>query len=234
MDIPLAKTSSSFNRRLGAYSTVAAAGACAVTTVPLSADANVVYSGPINLSSPPSVTGNFINVQTFQTGTTFAGVNGGDANAAVLNLWGTSAFRAWLYPTSSAVNRLVGTGTLAAELVAGALINGASTYTSSATPGALSPGGAWIGGTTGYLGFKFLSGSTTLFGWAQLFIPAGTPSTTNQMRLIDMAFENSGAGIAAGDRGSLPTVPDSGSTLALLAAGCTATAALGWRRRKTA
>ena len=165
---------------------------------------------------------------------TYAAVNGGSSTAPVLNLWGTSAFRAWLYPTSSAVNRFVSVGANPAELVAGAVINAASTYGASATPSALVPGGNWIGGTTGYLGFKFLSGALTLFGWAQVFTPTGTPSSTNQMVLIDMAFENSGAGILAGQRPNLPSVPESGNTLLLLVVGCAATGALAWRRRKVA
>ncbi|MFL6594200.1 MAG: hypothetical protein ACJ8HQ_02045 [Chthoniobacterales bacterium] len=202
--------------------------------MPTDADANVVYSGAINSSVPATVTGEFINLTTFQVGLTYAAVNGGNTSAPALNLWGTSAFRAWLYPTASAVNRFVSVGANPAELVAGAVINAASTFGTTTMPSALVPGGAWVGGTTGYLGFKFLSGALTLYGWAQIFVPTGTPSSTNQMVLIDMAFENSGAGILAGQQGNLPSVPDSSNTLLLLAVGCAATGALAWRRRTAA
>src|SRR3954452_25147050 len=156
---------SQFHRRLGAYSTLAAAGACAATTAPTGANTTIVYSGPINSNVPATVTGEFINLTTFQVGNTYAAINGGSSTAPALNLWGTSASRAWLYPTSSGVNRFVsGAGDAALELIAGALINAASTYGSTATPspGLTGAGGAWVGGTTGYLGFKFLSGGLTL------------------------------------------------------------------------
>jgi hypothetical protein len=237
MKSPQTKPSLSFNRRLGAYSTLAAAGACAATTtVSTSVNANVVYSGPLNQAIPATATGGFINMTTFQFGTSYGAVNGGNTSTPALNLWGTSASRAWMYPTGSTVNRFVSDASNnPLELVAGTLISAASLFGSSATPTALTPGGAWVGGTIGYLGIRFLSGAQTLYGWAQVSVPNGAPTTANPIRLLGVAYEDSGAGIIAGNTGAaLPSVPDSGSTLGLLAAGCAATASLAWRRRKVA
>ena len=80
-------------RRLTAYSALAAAGACAVAAAP-QAKANIVYSGSVNIAVPATASGDYINTVTFAVGTTYASVNGGDATAPVINFWGTSASRA--------------------------------------------------------------------------------------------------------------------------------------------
>lgn len=237
MNSPQVQNSSSFQRRLTAYSTLAAAGACAVAAAPHNTEASIVYSGPVNIAVPATATGGFINLVTFAVGTSYAAVNGGNAAAPALNLWGTSASRAWLYPTSSGVNRFVSDASNnPLELSAGASIGLTSIYGTTTEPNSLTPSGGsgvWTGGTTGYLGFRFLNGSLVEYGWAQIFVPVGAPTSTNPIRLLGLAFENTGLGILAGQT-STSAVPENGNTLALLAAGCVASGAFAWRRRKAA
>ena len=217
-------------RRLTAYSALAAAGACAVAAAP-QAKANIVYSGSVNIAVPATASGDYINTVTFAVGTTYASVNGGDATAPVINFWGTSASRAWFYPTSSTVDRFVSDASNnPLELVAGTLISMSSIYRTSTEPNSLTTSGTsgvWTGGTTGYLGYKFLNGTTTEYGWALVSVPGGSPTTANPIRVLGLAYDNTGAGIAAG------AVPEPG-TVGALAFGAMGAGALAWRRRKAA
>ncbi len=221
----------SLQNRLTTYSTLAVAGACALAVVP-QAEAAIVYSGQLNQAIPPTSTGAFINLSSFTYSTTAAGAQGGDTAAPLLNLWGTTAARAWLYPTSSTVNRFVSTatGNFPLELALNAPIDAAATYGTSATPSALTvaTGTQWAPSSTGYLGFKFLNGATTEYGWALISVPAAGPTAADPIRLLGVAYENTGAGITAG-AGAVPE-PTSVAALAVGAVG----AAAAWRRRKAA
>ena len=219
---------SSLQSRLTAYSTLAVAGACAVAATP-QATASVVYSGPLNVSVPATSTGNFANLVTFAIGTSYASVNGGDATAPVLNLWGTSASRAWLYPTTSTVDRFVSDASNnPLELGSNVTIGSSSVFGTSTEPTVLTGTGfQWTGGTTGYLGFKFLNGAVTEYGWALVSVPVGNPTTAAPIKLLGLAYENTGAAITTS------AVPEPG-TLGALAMGALGAGAMAWRRRRAA
>ena len=74
-----------------------------------------------------------------------------------------------------------------------------------------------------YIGFSFINGSTTDYGWAVLVLH-GQDGTTNAFTIQDAYYDNTGAAIRVG-----ATVPEP-SSIALLALGATGLAA--WRQRK--
>lgn len=218
--------SSTLQNRLTAYSTLAVAGACAAAATPDNAQAAVVYSGPLNLSVTVSTLGSYFNLANFTFGANYAAVNGGDTTAPAINLWGTGSTFTYLYPSASTINRFVSTGTAQTDLSAGDMIASTSTYGTSRAPSALGTAGGWTANTTGYLGIRFLSGTTTDYGWLQIFYP-GTPTAANPIKILGSAYDNSGASITAGQ------VPEPG-TVAFLAAGALGAGTMAWRRRKAA
>ncbi len=218
----------SFQHRLSAYSALAAAGACAVAVPPNSAEASVIYSGPLNLSVSVSVVGSYFDLATFAFGASYGAVNGGDATAPVLNLWGTGSSFSYLYPGTSTTNRFVGATSTVQNLTLGMNVGPTATFGTTRAPSALGATGNWTAGTTGYLGIQFLNGATTEYGWVQIFFP-GTPTAGNPIRIIDAAFENTGAAIFVGQG----QVPEPG-TISLLVAGVIGAGALTWRRRRAA
>ena len=215
-------------RRLSGYSILFAAGACAVASAP-NAEASVVSSGPLNISVPVSVSGIYIDLADFTTYTSLSAAQTAEGTAApILNIWGTSNTFSYLYPSASTVNRFVGTGTSPSELAAGATIDSTSTYTTSRASGALTPN-PWTAGTTGYLGFRFTNGATTEYGWAQITAQA-PPTAANPTKILGLAYENTGAGILAGQTSA---VPEPG-TVGALAFGAVGAGVMAWRRRKAA
>lgn len=224
---------SSFQQRLTAYSTVAVAGAaCALATAP-KAEAAIVYSGALNDTVTASGIGSYFNLTTFAFGASYTAVNGGNTAAPALNLWGTASSYAYLYPSSTTVNRFEANAAGATlELSGGTAIGPASTYGTTRTgpTGGIITNGGWTANTTGYFGIKFLDPTTGLtdYGWVYATM-SGTPSTTPSV-ILGAAYDNTGAGILAGQTGA---VPEPG-TLGLLAAGALGAGALAWRRRQAA
>ncbi len=215
-----------FQNRLTAYSTLAVAGASAVAVTP-KAKADIVYSGPLNLSVPVSTAGIYINLSTFATYTSLTTAQAADATAPIVNIWGTTNTYSYLYPTTSTVNRFVSTGANPLELPAASIVDANATYGTTRAPGALTTN-LWTAGTTGYLGIRFLNGATTDYGWLQLSAQA-PPTTANPTKILGIAYDNTGAGIATGQT----AVPEPG-TVGFLAAGAMGAAGMAWRRRKMA
>jgi hypothetical protein len=225
---PATPSSSVLHGRLTAYSTLAVAGACAVAAAPNSAQADIAYSGALNLSVAVSVSGVYINLANFTTYASLTAAQAADATAPILNLWGTSNTYSYFYPTTSTVNRFVSTGANPLELAAGVAVNGTSTYGTTRAPGALTTG-LWTAGTTGYLGFRMLNGTTTEYGWVQIQAQA-PPTAAAPIKVFGIAYENTGGSILTGQTSA---VPEPG-TVAFLAAGAVGTGMMVWRRRKAA
>ena len=221
-------SSSALHGRLTAYSTLAVAGAVAVAAAPNTTQAEIAYSGPLNLSVTVSVSGVYINLATFATYATLSAAQAADATAPILNLWGTSNTYSYLYPSTSTVDRFVSTGANPLELAAGVPVNGSSTFGTTRAPGALTAN-LWTAGTTGYLGFRMLNGATTEYGWVQIQAQA-PPTTANPIKVFGLAYENTGGSILTGQTSA---VPEPG-TVAFLAAGALGAGTMAWRRRKAA
>jgi len=202
-------------KRLDAHfvACAAAAGAAMVGTAQ-TAEAGIVYSGVLNIPVQQTTNGLYINIVTGQINEPGNGgggtVAGWDINpyGATPTFWG-SGNPSWGY---------VGTPGVMGQLAAGATIDGTTaTNTGSASAAAFPT-------TVGALfGFRFqneAAGNQVQYGWGRLIKHAGVSPATGF--LVEYAYENTGAGIAAG------AVPAPGS-LALLALGALGVAG---RRRK--
>jgi hypothetical protein len=195
--------------RSAAFSGLAAASVLALAMAPL-AQAQVVYSGPVNLAIPNTTAGLYVNVingSTFSGPGTFPVLGGPGANFD-FNAFGASAWTLFS-PTTSGQSAptvpLTSRGYVAssttgpaAVLTVGQMIDGASIFnTGSPSASALSTGAPVI------FGFRFrnegpnlgsAADDTVHFGWARVQLSPGQPGT-----LIDYAYEATPlVGIAAG------------------------------------
>lgn len=216
----------------------AAALACGCLGAISSAQAIVVYSGPVNLAIPNTFDGLFLNVVTGSsfTGPGFPLVTGPGANYDI-NLYGTAN---WTFFSPGTAGQSLPTpvpatskGYVAAtasgsplNLAPGTPIDGSSVFNT----GGPAAGAAMTTGAPVIFGFRFrnegdtstAADDTVHFGWARVILTNGQPGT-----LVDYAFESTPLlGIQAA------AVPEPG-TWALMLAGA---AGLGlWaRRRRTA
>lgn len=196
----------------------AVAAAAAVGGAVQNADAAIVHSGLVNINIPTTTSGVYLNVVD--------GANGPSPVAGWdLNPWSSSSLN-YFNPSAPAGGVYViggGTGTNVANLVAGTMIDGASTYGagSAATTGSLPH---ILNSSDNLVGFRFqneANGNATHYGWMRVAV-AGT--LNGQPRaIVEYAYEDqAGVGIPAG------AIPAPGS-LALLALGA---AGLMGRRRK--
>jgi hypothetical protein len=119
--------------------------------------------------------------------------------------------------------------TAIAPLTAGTTIGGASTFSpqglfaqdsyAGVPPVTFAEEGLWDNGLTAFLGFSFLIGAETHYGWARVNIE----ETTNAITVFDVGYESvAGSPIRAG------SVPEPGS-VALVCLGVA-----GWWRRRAA
>lgn len=174
------------------------------------AQADLVYSGPVNLAIPNTTAGLYVNVldgSSFSGPGTFPVLGGPGANFD-FNVFGSASWTLFS-PTSSGQSAptvpLTSRGYVAAtttgaasSLALGTLIDGSSVFnTGSPSAAALSTGAPVI------FGFRFrnegpnlstAADDTVHYGWARVVLSAGVPGT-----LIDYAFESTPlAGIQAG------------------------------------
>ena len=150
------------------------------------ANATVIYSGPVNIVVPANIDGTYINVQTGQyVNGPGSGVPGWDVNA-----YGTSTTAVSLYAatgTGYMRNPDAGTSTARTNLSAGTIVGSTSFFygSSSATIGTLV--GQWSANSTGFFGFKFLAAdNATHYGWMRLSIGANAATRT----IVDYAWED--------------------------------------------
>ena len=213
--------------RLAAYATLAGV-ALAAPAIP-SANAVIIWSGPININIPSTTAGVYINFVTGATGITPGAVPGWD-----LNPWGSGGLFIWgnnaASPNDGVLSNFTGgsSGTLVDNIPVGTIIDSSWTY--GRTNGVETTGSTAfvLNSNQNIAGFRFLNEMTGQydFGWARISLSgtyAGQPRA-----IVEYAYENAGAPIAAG------AVPEP-STFALL--GVMAAGALGvraWRKRKAA
>ena len=178
-----------------------------------SSPAATIYSGIQNITIPADFTGIYLDIETGATGTApFAGwdLNPFFGGTAMAN----SAFFQPVRIANTNVSAYV-------NLAFNDLIDSTDTYASGFGGSGQNPNfhfglnpGQFQGGVDGYLGFKFTTNSALgpYHGWMRLNLTNNTPGAL----LKDWAYEDSGAGIRAGDTG---TVPEPGQT-PLLLVGC--------------
>jgi hypothetical protein len=214
-------------RALGASAAAAAAvtGAGMVGNTP-EAQAEIVWSGIVNLNVPNTIDGLYVNVVTGATGSSGADTAGWDVNPY------SSTTLTWFAPTGGGNVRTGGSSlTLVDNLAPGFLIDADA-----------NPGGTWGGGTVETIGatawvfnssdnitgFRFLNEATGLthYGWMRMNLGA---TLTDPRSIVEWAYEDqAGVGINAGQ---ISSVPEPG-TLGLLAMG--AAGLVASRRRRTA
>jgi hypothetical protein len=187
----------------------AATGAAAVSTSS-SASAAVIYSGLQNVPVLSTNGGVYFDFEAPFTAAQGTRPDGWDVNPY-------AAVGGRIYVNSNTA--VVLTGATAADLAFGTPITAAALFSGNGFYG----GVAIPAGATGLLGFRFTSNNLggpagTLYGWARLSV-----GTTGDGNVVDWAYEDTGAPIAAG------AVPEP-SSLGLLAAGAAGLAQ--WRRRR--
>ncbi len=202
-----APASNRFRSRGLALSAAAGAG-CALATV---AQAQIVFSGAQNLVSSGSYTAVDFNFDgTVDTSFYSKGFVDRDPGqtAAFVSVVASGKY----YPT---------------KLSGGTQISSASTLNPSFSAMALdSSHGGWNTGDTGYIGFSFVKGASTYYGWGLVNYTSGATYT-----LVDWAY-NSTAGDSI-TAGQMPTVPEPAAT-ALLAGAAALLGGVWLKKRRRA
>ena len=222
------KLNSRIDGRLATYATLAGA-ALAAPAVP-TADATVIWSGPVSINIPSTTAGIYLNVATGVFNASPASVPGWD-----VNLWSSSSLNTFT-STGTGGNGVglpggayVGTGSNYFNLAFGTVISGASTYGGTGTNTIAAATPLNLNSSNNLIGFRFVNQSMAnqiQFGWVRVSL-SSTPQAQPRA-IVEYAYEDSGGSIMAGQ------VPEP-STVALL--GVMAAGALGvraWRRRKAA
>lgn len=197
--------------------------AAAATVVAGGAQAAIVYSGVVNISIPVNFDGVYLNLVTGATGTSGGGTPGWD-----INPYGTSSIT-WFAPSTPAAShglvRGLGSSTTQVDNLFG------SGYVIGATGSPAPNYGTGTNQTTGatafifnsvdnIVGLRFFNEATGVINYGWMRIGLGASFTDPTRRIVEYAYEDSGAGILAGQ------IPAPGAIALLGLAGLT-----GRRRR---
>ena len=217
---PTSTVTAKLDKHLVACS-AAAVGAVSFFGSSAPAQADIIYSGLQNAPIFPAAVngGVYINVETpfgFAQGTRPAG-------------WDLNPYKSGqsLYVNSNTRVQLA--SSLVANLALGAPIDASQTFSGTGFYG----GVATPIGSTGFIGFSFdpdsVPGAQTWYGWFRLTV-AAEPGTGY---VVDWAYDNTGAGLNAGD--GITAVPEPSTiSLAALAMGAVGVRALRQRKSQVA
>ncbi|HWA85768.1 MAG TPA: hypothetical protein VG710_06075 [Opitutus sp.] len=179
-----APASNRFRSRGLALSAAAGAG-CALATV---AQAQIVYSGVKNISSSTTTQIDFDSDGTFD---------------AQLN---TKGFADKSGETAEFVR--VPSLSVLEKLSAGSSISSASALLKAVNALPMNSNGGWNPGDTGYVGFSFVSGASTYYGWGEIDYTSSSSTI-----LVDWAYNSTAGGSITA--GQMPTaVPEPAATAA--------------------
>ena len=208
------KLNSHIDGRLAAYATLAGVALAA----PAVAKADIVWSGPVNISVPNTFDGVYINFVTGQTGTSGSSVPGWNWNPYN---GGTGLQFFWNGTPNGGVTLDM---TTYAVLPPNTTVGPANMYLASTASAATA---GWRSGANAYLGVRLLNSQTmqTNYGWVHFNT---TGSTGFPATIVEYAFENMGNSIMTAQ------VPEPSTTalLGVMAAGAFGVRA--WRKRKAA
>jgi PEP-CTERM motif len=210
------------NSRWAAYATAGAASALGGIG---SAEAQIHYSGPLNVAVPPleSVAHNFALDNGAQIRFANIGTPSGSQGVALFRIEGAAAsnmFRGlaqgnFRYPSNLAANALVSGGAFAAMNAA---------YFATLAYGSFPGLSQFHAAGVGFIGFRFNGGGGMEYGWARVNMDG---TSLNGFTVVDYAWADVGTSIRAGQT----TIPEP-SSLGLLAVGAAGLAF--WRKRRSA
>lgn len=193
------------SKKLNQY--VAALAVVGAGAAAQSANAAIVFSGPVNINIPSTTAGVYLNVVTGVSGTA-AGTPGWDVNpwgSTTLGLFNPAAPAGGVYRSTTAG------GTVALNMTLGAPIDAAGPYGSNSTAAASQ--GQWnINSSNNLVGFRFqneANGNQIHFGWMRLSL--GGTTGAQPRAIVEYAYEDQ-AGVAIG--AGVPT-PGAASLLGL-------------------
>lgn len=191
------------------------------------AQAGIIYSGVQDVVLGNGSPGLYMNLVTNGVSGTPGGSPGWDINPYVNGGSSENYFAMYMPASTSLVKSSSPTagGADVGKLTAGTVIGPGSTMVGAPFGFMNNPtAGDWIGTGNGYMGIEFseasVNGGNPVYGWVQISKtiagdpPRGGPSG---ITMVDWAYDDSGAAIAAGDTGASP-VPEP-TSLALMAAG---------------
>jgi hypothetical protein len=209
--------------RLAAYATLAGVALAAPVVAP-SADADIVWSGPVNINIPSTTAGVYLNVVTGVNDPNPASVPGWDVNpygGTVLDMFSPAAPAGGVY---------VGDGGGYFNLTSGTMISGASTFVFGGGISPTSPNPLNFNSSNNLIGFRFQNeaqGNVTEYGWMRISLAADQGSQPRA--IVEYAYQNNpDLGINAG---AIPE-PTTAALLGVMAAGALGVRA--WRKRKAA
>lgn len=203
-----------------------AAAAVATAAIAPSSQADIVYSGTVNLNIASSTNGLYLNVVTGANNV--VGMGGGTTVPGWdINPWNATGFGLFSNSNQTGGSYVVTAANFGANLAPGAVISAASMFGS----GSSTNNAQWnLNSSNNLVGFRFLNEATgiTNYGWFR--VSFSTTTSSQPRTLVEFAYENTGSSIMAGQT----AIPEP-TTFALL--GVMAAGAFGvrvWRSRKAA
>lgn len=180
----------SLTSRLKKYATIAVAGAATTTAAVQNADADILYSGILNIAVPADFTGVYLDIDGLAFNTT-----GADADSDY-NIWFSGGQWDTFHPNGGTTTDQVNVDGFVDNLSFGDAVDGGTNTTLANITDA---GGTAPFNTTntGYIGVN-VNGN---LGWIQL---ADVDADAGTLTVVDWAFEDSGGPITAGQTSSVP------------------------------